>query len=82
MVSATVTQHNITSVSPPSTVVLLIFQRGYDHVKQCYKQRILRKSDRSTLGWSKDDEENYMEKLENARTCEAFWISSSKIEKL
>uniref|UniRef100_A0A7S3PWV8 Exonuclease domain-containing protein n=1 Tax=Chaetoceros debilis TaxID=122233 RepID=A0A7S3PWV8_9STRA len=68
---------DIVSNSPASTLVLAVFQRGYGRAKQLYKQRGVRKDNRSTLGWSSEDETEFLKAKEDAQNCEALWISAS-----
>jgi hypothetical protein len=55
-----------------------VFQRGYNDAKRLYKERGLRKDKRSTLGWSVEDERNYVNKLEIARESQMFWIGDNR----
>ena len=62
--------------APKSTVILLMFQVGYNIARQNVKLRAARKDKRSTLAWSSEDENMLSRNLDTARNCEAFWISS------
>merc|ERR1740124_197647 len=58
----------------PSTAILVTFQRGYHRAKALSKLRIARRDGRSTLGWSAEQEDDYVSALGVSERCEAFWI--------
>jgi len=60
-------------------MVLFIFQRGYKRAKSLYKQRMVAKGHRSTLGWSQEQEDHYTKVLSNARQCEALWVGTKLV---
>lgn len=70
-------QGGITSHSPLSTIVIVIFQYQYNNAKNIFRERGGRKNVRSTLPWRKEDEVKFLKDVNVARNCEVLWIGAA-----
>lgn len=67
-------QNEVVQAAPTTTMVLIIFQKGYERAHALTEQRKAMKNPKATLRWESEMEIQWRSAMEECRNCEAFWI--------